>query len=217
MSTRCFRAVVILASISGPSAVAGEAPVPLVWMDPAGVAVGLDAMAREEARSILERVGAPVLWRVEKAGGLARPGEVRVILLDRSAERGPGTPVLGATPPRFEVAPVVWVHVPNVRAAIGLRPRGPVAAIEAPTTRTLGIALGRVIAHEVVHALAPSVPHGKGLMSASLSRGQLTATWIAIEESVLDSVQAALRGDPFLPRSETGVLAAAVGGEGARR
>jgi len=217
VSTRCSVVVVILASFVAASAGAGEARVPLVWLDPAGAAVGLEAVAREEARSLLARMGVAVAWRRENADSLARAGEVRVILLDRGAQRGPGTPVLGATPPRFEVAPFVWVHVPNVRAAIGLSPRGPAASIEASTARALGIALGRVIAHEVVHALAPAVPHGRGLMSASLTRSQLTAWSIAIEESVLLSVQAALRGDPLVPRSEPGVMAAAVGGEDLRR
>jgi hypothetical protein len=217
VSTRCSVVVAILASFVVASAGAAEARVPLVWTDPAGAAVGLDAVAREEARSLLERMGVAVAWRRENAGSLARAGEVRVILLDRGAERGPGKPVLGATPPRFEVGPFVWVHVPNVRAAIGLSPRGPVASIEAPMARALGIAIGRVVAHEVVHALAPAVPHGRGLMSASLGRSQLTASSIAIEESVLLSVQAALRGDPLLPRSEPGAMAAAVDGEDLRR
>ena len=39
----------------------------------------------------------------------------------------------------------------------------------AAASRDLSLALGRVVAHELVHALAPSVPHGTGLMSASLS------------------------------------------------
>jgi hypothetical protein len=53
-------------------------------------------------------------------------------------------------------------------------------------------------------------------MSASLNRAQLTASSISIGEDVLVSVQAALRGDPFLPRGEPGVVAAAVSVEDAR-
>ena len=206
----------VLASIVAPSAVAGEAPVPLVWVDPAGAALGLGGVSREEARSLLAKMGAAVVWQAEATDGLARPGEVRVILLDRAAERRPGTPILGATPPRFDVAPFVWVHVPSVRAVLGLPPRGSLATIEAPMVRALGVAIGRVVAHEVVHALAPQVPHGRGLMSASFNRAQLTASSISIGEDVLLSVQAALRGDPFVPRGEPGVVAAAVSVEDAR-
>lgn len=216
MFARCGLVVVVLASIVAPSAVADEATVPLVWVDPAGVALGLGGVARKEARSLLSKMGAAVVWRDGAADGLARPGEVRVILLDRAAERRPGTPVLGATPPRFDVSPFVWVHVPSVRAVLGLPPQGSLATIEAPMVRALGVAIGRVVAHEVVHALAPQVPHGRGLMSASLNRSQLTASSISIGEDVLLSVQAALRGDPFLPRGEPGVVAAAVSVEDAR-
>jgi len=50
-------------------------------------------------------------------------------------------------------------------------------------------------------------------MSASLSYRQLTATRIHFDAEVGLAVQAALRGDPLGPRSDTGVLAAATGTE----
>lgn len=181
----------------------------LVWIDPAGVAVGLEAVARDEAESLLRKMGASVSWRRGNAGEIARPGEVRVILLDRGAARRPDIPILGATPSRFEGAPFVWVHVPNVRAAMGLCPQGPLAAIDPPEVRSLAIALGRVVAHEVVHALASSVPHGAGLMSARLTRRQLTAAALPIDPEVGLAVRAALRGEPSLSAADAGVLAAA--------
>ena len=186
----------------------------LVWLDPTGVGVGVEAVARDEARSLLRKMGATVSWRRGDAGELARPGEVRVILLDRTADNLSGKPVLGATPPRFDVAPFVWVHVPNVRAVIGLDPRGFAFTMPPPASRALAIALGRVVAHELVHALAPSVPHGTGLMSVSLTYRQLTASSIPFETEVGLAVQAALRGDPLGPRPDTGVLAAATAPEG---
>ena len=96
-------------------------------------------------------MGATVSWRRGDAGQLARPGEVRVILIDRTIAKS-GKPVLGATPPRFDVAPLVWVHVRSVRAVIGLDPRGSVFALSPPASRALAIALGRVAAHELLHA-----------------------------------------------------------------
>jgi hypothetical protein len=185
----------------------------LVWLDPTGVGVGAEAVARDEARSLLRKMGATVSWRRGDTRELAVPGEVRVILLDRTADNS-GMPVLGATPPRFDVAPFVWVHVPNVRAVIGLDPRGSPVTMPPPASRALAIALGRVVAHELVHALAPSVPHGRGLMSASLTYRQLTAPSISVETEVGLAVQAALRGDPLGPRPDTGVLAAATAPEG---
>ena len=233
MSTRFAVAVVTLASFVAAAAGAEEAgpmdlegvvgprvqpPAPatledsqalrLVWMDPTGAAVGVEGAARDEARSLLRRMGATVSWRRGDAGELARPGEVRVILLDRTADSS-GRPVLGATPPRFDVAPFVWVHVPNVRAVIGLAVRGPAFTMPPLASRDLAFALGRVVAHELVHALAPSVPHGTGLMSAALTRRHLTAPSIPFDAAVGLALQAALRGDPLGPSPDAGVLAAA--------
>ena len=237
MSTRFAVAVVTLASIAAAVATADEAylldiesvvgarlrPAPsaplaaspvlrLVWVDPIGIGVGAEAGARDEARSLLQKMGATVTWRRGDAGELARPGEVRVILLDRTVAQS-GKPVLGATPPRFDGAPFVWVHVRSVRAVIGLDARGPAFTMVAAASRDLSIALGRVVAHELVHALAPSVPHGTGLMSAMLSYRQLTASSIPFDAEVGLAVRAALRGDPPGSPPETGVFAAATGTE----
>ena len=191
---------------AAPTAAAPSSTLRLVWMDPAGVGVGTDALARDEARSLLRKMGATVSWRRGEAGEAARPDEVRVILLDRTTDNA-GKVVLGATPSRFEVAPFIWVHVPSVRAVIGLEPRGSVFTTPPPAARALAVALGRVVAHELVHALAPSVPHGTGLMSASLTYRQLTARSIPFESEVGLALQAALRGDPLRPRTDGAVLA----------
>jgi hypothetical protein len=205
-----------LEGVLGPRLLAG-APSPasslaLVWMDPAGVALGVEGMARDEARSLLGKMGVPVSWRRGKAGEVSRTGEVRVILLDRAAQRGSGVPILGATPERFEAAPLVWIHVPNVRGALGLSPERPAVVSDFTSLRVLGIALGRVVAHELVHALAPSVSHGTGLMSMALTRRQLTAPTLAFDPEVGVAVRAALRGEPPLPPAGTGVVASAAAG-----
>lgn len=236
MSTRFAAAVVMMASIAAVAAAesrepadveglaaprrlepAPPAPDPLharlVWIDPARVATGVEAGARDEARSILKKMGLSVAWRRGDAAEVARPGEVRVILLDRAAARAPGVLVLGATPATFEGEPFVWVHVPSVRAVVGLRPDGPPATVEPPLTRAFGVALGRVVAHELVHALAPSVPHGTGLMSEKLTRRQLTAVTLPVAPEIGLAVRAALRGEPSLPAPDTGILAAATAGK----
>jgi hypothetical protein len=187
----------------------------LVWLDPARAALGVDAVARGEARSLLRKMGLSVSWRRGEAGETARPGEVRVILLDRGAALAPGVPILGATPTRPEVATFVWVHVPNVRASIGLRGGVPATVLEPPLARAFGVALGRVVAHELVHALAPSVPHGTGLMSAKLTCRQLTGASLTVDPEVGLAVRAALRGEPSLAPADAPTLAAATAGEAA--
>ncbi len=48
--------------------------------------------------------------------------------------------------------------------------------------RRLGIALGRVLAHELAHTIAPACPHTKsGLMARRLSRRMLTAPGIGFD------------------------------------
>jgi hypothetical protein len=182
-------------------------------MDPAGVALGVEGLARDEARTLLGRMGVSVAWRRGKAGEACRAGEVRVILLDRAAQRGSGVPILGATPEHFEAAPLVWIHLPNVRGALGLSPEGPAVATDFGSLRILGIALGRVVAHELVHALAPSVSHGTGLMSMALTRRQLTAPTLSFDPEVGVAVRAALRGEPPLPAGRGVVASAAAGAE----
>jgi hypothetical protein len=64
-----------------------------------------------------------------------------------------------------------------------------------------------------VDALAPSVPHGTGLVAAILSRRQLTAATLPVDPEVSLSVRAFLRGEPSLPRADAGALAAATAGK----
>jgi hypothetical protein len=165
-------------------------------MDPARCAVGVEAVAREEASSLLGRMNVSATWRVGVTGETARPDEVRVILLDRAAANRSGQPILGATPPSFDSAPFLWIHVPNVRAALGLRPDVPLSAVDLGSVRSLGVAVGRVIAHELVHALAPSEPHGRGLMSAKLTGHQLALPRLSVDLAVGVAVRAGLRGEP---------------------
>ncbi len=72
--------------------------------------------------------------------------------------------------------------------AIGWRRSGdsrsaPSRAKTAAGVRQLGIALGRVLAHELTHSIAPDCPHTRtGLMAARLSRRTLTAPEAAFDE-----------------------------------
>ncbi len=50
--------------------------------------------------------------------------------------------------------------------------------------RSLGVALGRVLAHEFTHAIAPDCPHtATGLMAGQLTRRMLTAPGIGFDET----------------------------------
>jgi hypothetical protein len=199
----------------GPRGVVTAAAAPplarLVWLDPAAVAFGTEAVARPEVTRLLREMGIETTWRRGEPHELARPGELRVIFLDRASRRDHGTPVLGATPASFHGEPFVWIHVPSVRAAAGVSGQRSGPSLDLHTARRLGIGLARVIAHEVVHALAPSLPHGKGLMSARLDRGLLTAASIRVDPEVGLAVRAALLGAAPEARPADDVLAAESG------
>lgn len=65
-------------------------------------------------------------------------------------------------------------------AGAGGRRAGPK---EGPAAIRFGRALGRVLAHELVHAIAPDCPHtGSGLMSARLTRWMLTSAEADFDE-----------------------------------
>lgn len=193
---------------TGPSAPAGGSrALRLAWLDPASAAGRCAIGARDEAARVFKELGVTVSWRRAEPAEPARPGEVRVILLDRHAVTGRAN-VLGSTPGRFEGSPFVWIHVPGVRDSLGLPGADPGPAGDPRESYLVGIALGRVIAHELVHALAPAVPHGEGLMKSRLTRRDLTASSAPVTRQLGALVRAALDGDPGPAPSDTGLLAA---------
>lgn len=181
----------------------------LAWLDVEGVTVGVEGVARSECRSVLEKAGLEVVWRRGSGGEEARPGEVRVLLVDHlvvdpQARRS----IMGATPAQPRLHSVVWIHVGSVRASIGFPSDFPILDLPVKARRDLGVALGRVVAHEVVHVLAPELPHGSGLMSPLLSRDKLIAAHLWLEADDAAQVRAALETAPTPADSGTGVLAA---------
>lgn len=181
----------------------------IAWMDVADAAPGLSSIALAETKAIFSRMGLDVVWRRASVDEIARPGEVRVILLKTgSVDRVHRRHNLGATPVSPSDVPHVWIHVPSIRAVLGLPQRPSPDLMPTHARQTLGLALGRVVAHEVVHAVTPSLPHGRGLMSALLTRRQLTTDRVVVELDVTLAVQAALRGSPAPGSAEVGLLAA---------
>jgi hypothetical protein len=201
-------AVLVLTTVlPGPAAgQSGADGLRLVWCDPSQLALGTAGVARAEASALLERLGARVAWRSGPAGQVRRSGEVWVVLLGE-APASVSPHVLGATPRRHQEAPVVWVRVPHVSAAVGVR-RAAGLVLPPGDRLRVGVALGRVIAHEVVHALVPTLPHGSGLMSDVLGRRELTAARIAVDSDVTLAFRAALRGDPVRVAPASGMLSA---------
>jgi hypothetical protein len=185
-----------------------EPALALVWIDATGCGRQAEGVARAEARSILEAMGLRPTWRRGAAGEPARAHEIQVVLVDRLlVDPGRHEPVLGATPRGARTYPVLWIHVPGVRATLGLGLDAEGTPLPARDRRALGVALGRVIAHEVVHVLAPGLAHGRGLMARALTPRELTAPRLSLEPGVALVVRAAMRGAPPVPPAAPGILA----------
>lgn len=207
-----------------PAVARAASPLPeslaLVWIDLGVAAVGSERAAREEATRLLREMGVSATWRGGDPGETAQPGELRVILLNRAAVDRSGSPVLGSTPSRFEGEPFFWVHVPSVQGALGLDPRRRLGPADLRDRHALGVALGRVIAHEIVHAVAPDIPHGAGLMSPRLKKADLTARTLAVPAHLGRALRAALADGDSTPQpdaapGDTRLLT--VGAEGVER
>lgn len=180
----------------------------LVWLDPAGIGLGADQVAQPAVTELLREMGVEARWRRGDPHELSRPGELRIILLARPGVFENGLPVLGATPTQFAGEPHVWVHVPSVASAVGIDRMRPGMRLDVQAARRLGTGLSRVVAHELVHALVPALPHGRGLMAARLDRRMLTGPSVPVDADVGLAVRAALAGiRPVAPPTDS-ILAA---------
>lgn len=183
----------VTASRSGPRAPAElAADLELVWYDPEGlVPYAVDFVSRE-VEHIFEAVDRRIVLR--RGSGFERPGRkpLRVILVRQAAAAWDlGDDVMGVAPGSSRPRRNIYIIAPTVREVIG---QNPAAALEqdTPELAELALALARVLAHEIVHAVAPRHPHAEeGMMSPQQKRDSLLG-----EQFVLDDfcVKAFLRG-----------------------
>lgn len=158
-----------------------ESDLRVLWIDVQELASSLFAGAATEASSTLSREGLRTSFRKVAAGGAEGASDVRIILLPRSqAPRPAGPLVMGAVSPnklRLGEARAVWVYLEPVLGALGLRSAG-----ENP--RAVSRALGRVVAHELIHTMVPQLEHSKrGLMAAKLTVRELCRPEVDLESA----------------------------------
>jgi hypothetical protein len=133
-------------------------------------------------------MGAEVTWREGGLGttfGSADSLEIPIIVLQTPPKGIANTDnVLGLVPRNPTGSKAVWIFVDNIRRVLGT---------SSEPSRDLGVAVGRVIAHEVVHALAPKLAHTRqGLMREALSRAALTEPARPAHDRCVSAVQAAI-------------------------
>lgn len=173
---------VLSARLAAPSA---EPAAQIVWIDMAHTPAVAEQVAQQEAGRLLGRLGVAVSWRHGAPGDVLEDGEFAVVLLPRDRASRPGTFVLGACNAQ-STTPRAWVFLSSLQWALGL----PTLDNPADGAR-LGTALGRIVAHEVVHALAPHLEHAHfGLMAPRLDRTALLQPQMAIDPATRRLVRA---------------------------
>jgi hypothetical protein len=145
-----------------------------------------------EARALFAPMGIELLWAA--SGSVATRDTVQVVLLSRDRSGGRmGEHAMACVQSGPRAQPAAWILVPRVRETLGL-PAQPLPN-EGPL---LSRALARVMAHELIHLIAPQVPHVPGgLMNASLGRDFLIGPLLnAFEDGVVREVRAAFESWP---------------------
>jgi hypothetical protein len=176
---------ILLLALTGPvstedAAQPGSARRPaltLIWFDVHRRFPAFEEMAGEVTK-IFRDVGVAIAW---KTGGLGTTFgsklEIPVILLwEHPSPEWADSRVMGLVPAAPSRSRGVWVFLSRIRGALELdaTPPSPGQRPDPEEARRLALATARVVAHEVVHALAPEQPHSRhGLMQHSLDRKSL--------------------------------------------
>jgi len=177
----------------GSPAPPGPPDLTLRWFDVHGLLPGgFDAVALQ-VESIFRGIGVDVARsQGEVGGGFEKHQQLEIpVILLRSQPPGLGPRrVMGAVVRGGSRPSPIWIVVDNVRFALGHRGRVPTAETDAE----LAVALGRVVAHEVIHAIAPDHPHeAKGLMHRAIGRSELVGPSEPLDPKCVRSVRNGLQ------------------------
>lgn len=187
---------------AAPKMLAGRHVLQVAWHDPTRCARTLEPLALRELIRLARRMGLELRPRIGECGVPAAKEEILIVLVDREHGSG-GRHMLGCGKRAPGQQPAIWVHMPGVRAVLGIDARRALPHLRVYERRALGLAIGRVAAHELVHVLAPGVRHGSGLMSNELSLPSLVASSIEVDADVVRAVREA---DPRHPAYEASRL-----------
>lgn len=170
-----------------------DSPPPLACLDVAWLEIAsippilFDTMA-DEVERLLVPARICVSWIALPPETIRFEQEVRVVLMASGALGGSGQPILGSTHPKAPT-PTVRVYFPTLLGLLGV-PESRILTMAPLSRRKVGVALGRVVAHELVHALRPKLPHSShGLMAPLLSRSGLLRGYARINEQALHALQ----------------------------
>jgi hypothetical protein len=170
-----------LCTAGGERAAAEESPrLRLVWIDVLDLAPFAFPFATREAAAILAEAGVATAWTLATPSTETGVDELRILLLGEPVARARlSRRVMGCT--RRDGNPrATWVYLSTVLWALGL-PSQAARGLLAREQEEVGRALGRVVAHEIVHALVPDLPHRQdGLMAGHLTRVLLVCSRVSL-------------------------------------
>ncbi len=167
----------------------------LLWYDPENLLPqGFNAISRN-FETMFREVGAAVT--LERATGIEGSSErsaLRVIAVSRIPSAWKlGSDVLAVAPDPSVRQKSVYVIVPRVRRELGHTGRRGAGTDLLQRQVELGRALPRLIAHELVHAVAPAHPHAKsGLMRARQGRSFLLRQKMHMDPACIEAFRQGL-------------------------
>jgi hypothetical protein len=157
----------------------GRPRIDLVWFDPLNVLPCASRDVGREVAAVFDELGVETTWMAGSADEPTEPPQLNVVFL--AAVPSPTLPAdtLGVVSARRNTR-TVWIVVPNVLGTIGVADGAPMGF--GVTAAQVARALGRVVAHEVVHLAAPRLGHTRdGLMQAKLGRSALTTSTLRLD------------------------------------
>ena len=159
------------------------------WLEIATLPPILFDTMTEEVQRLLAPAQVCVRWTALPPDTAQFEQPVRVVLMASGALAQGGQPILGSTHPKAPT-PTVRVYLPTVLGFLGVA-ESRLPNMTPLSRRKVGIALGRVVAHELVHFLRPRMPHAShGLMAPLLSRSGLLRGYARINDQALSALQA---------------------------
>ena len=183
----------------------------LVWIDVLGSAPYAFQNASRETSAILAEAGVRVAWTLGEASTVTTEDEVKIVLMPGTTN-GARLPehVMGGT--RRGASHTTWIYLSNVLWALGLQ-ENHARRLSAQEEEQVARALGRVAAHEIVHAVAPDVRHSAhGLMAGKLGRAYLIRDTVSLAPAERSALRAAVRAFDSAPAAPPVAVSLAAGG-----
>jgi hypothetical protein len=202
MKNRIFKSTCLLfltcGLVFGSTGVESERELALLFYDPYGLLGRSKPSFVSELDRLFAAVGARVTWldpnptEETKPPG-ARPEAFRAILFPQEASRmnlHPG--VMGVTTGSGGADRVVYLFYPAVVRTLQLDDR-PEVLRSGVGADLCARAVARVLAHELVHAAAPELPHAEtGLLKAHLTRRALMESNLSLDETAATALRAGI-------------------------